>query len=51
MGTLKNGAAVKVDCRVYSASVRGNHDWYKISGANARWVSARYVRGSVPNYC
>jgi uncharacterized protein YraI len=51
VGTLRNGATITIQCKVFGPSVAGNSLWYKLS--TKRWVTARYVAniGSAPRFC
>ncbi|GAA5039274.1 SH3 domain-containing protein [Actinopolymorpha pittospori] len=51
VGTLRSGATVNIQCKVFGPSVDGNTRWYKLS--TGRWVTARYVAniGPAPRFC
>ncbi|MGW5360945.1 SH3 domain-containing protein [Actinopolymorpha pittospori] len=51
VGTLRSGATVSIQCKVFGPSVDGNTLWYKLS--TGRWVTARYVAniGPAPRFC
>ena len=51
VGTLRLGATVTIQCKVFGPSVGGNSLWYKLS--TGRWVTARYIAniGSAPRFC
>ncbi|MEQ7128680.1 SH3 domain-containing protein [Actinopolymorpha sp. B11F2] len=51
VGTLRYGATISIQCKVFGPSVGGNSLWYKLS--TGKWVTARYVAniGSAPRFC
>jgi uncharacterized protein YraI len=51
VGSLRNGARITIQCKVFGPSVAGNDLWYKL--ATGRWVTARHVSnvGSAPRFC
>ena len=51
VGSLKKGAKITIQCKVFGPSVSGNSLWYKLG--TGRWVTARYVAnvGSAPRFC
>lgn len=51
VGTLRQGATITIQCKVFGPSVGGNSLWYKLS--TKKWVTARYVAniGSAPRFC
>lgn len=51
VGTLRSGATVTIQCKIFGPSVEGNSLWYKLS--TKKWVAARYVAniGAAPRFC
>lgn len=53
-GAFRDGARIRINCKVRGSRVGGNRLWYLVSeGHFPRWVSARHVAnlGAAPDYC